>query len=76
MKAIYGLGAGLVHALLSGMPEFDMVPLHALSQAPSSGVKNHHRRIRTSKYWPHQGKRECARRLTQPAVIRALAAVA
>ena len=37
--------------------------------------RNHHRKIYSSKYLPHQGKQECARRLRQPWHWRDQAAV-
>jgi len=36
-----------------------------MPEAPSSGVQNYHRKIRRSRYMPHQNKRECERRIRQ-----------
>lgn len=44
----------------SAMP---LAPIVNLPEAPSSGPRNLHRKINRSRYMPHQGKRECARRV-------------
>jgi hypothetical protein len=66
IAAMYGLlGA------LREMPAIDFG--FSLKQSASSdfGVRSY--RPKHNRYTPHQGKRECARRLRQPQVIRALA---
>lgn len=65
MRSIYGLGFSA--AAFAAMASLESLAgsVVTLPEAPSSGTPNHHRKINRSKYMPHQGKRECARRVRQ-----------
>ncbi len=64
MRSIYGLT--LASAMQSSLAAMEaMSQIAVMPQAPSSGVPNYHRKIRRSIYMPHQGNRECARRIRQ-----------
>ena len=63
MRTPYGLA--LAAAALSTLPFDPLPPIISLAQAPSSGVPDYHRKIHRSRFTPHQGKRECARRIRQ-----------
>ncbi|TIW28689.1 MAG: hypothetical protein E5V63_04210 [Mesorhizobium sp.] len=63
MRHLYGMAVAALSAATA--QQIDLSSIIALPEAPSRGVPNYHRRINRSRYMPHQGKRECARRLRQ-----------
>jgi hypothetical protein len=64
MRNIYSMAlATMALSSLSNMEA--MSHISVMPQSPSSGVPNYHRKIRRSRYTPHQGKRECDRRIRQ-----------
>ena len=66
MRSIHGLAlAAAAMPSLSALEAMSLVTV--MPQAPSSGVPNYHRKMRSSRYMPHQGKRECERRMRQMA---------
>ncbi|MGX7874390.1 hypothetical protein ACVDG5_018010 [Mesorhizobium sp. ORM6] len=68
MGSLAAFAVGSMSATFSGA-DFRAVEKREGS-APLIYRRNHHRKIHRSKYWPHQGKQECARRLRQGCHLR------
>lgn len=60
-------GAFLTRELMALLASPANFPLISAAPRISTGPKNYHLYIRRSRYDPHQGKRECARRLRKMA---------